>query len=189
MGANDCDQIFLAGTEGGDLATWLDVMTRTGSAGWALAAWAWRWVAGFWTAGCDLAVFNRSMGKAEPLIRRGAKPAGSAAELAARDIVFITVGSSDDLISAVLGPDGLMSGPGTAPRVLIDCSTVSAEASARVRAELAGRGTALLAAPVMGNPKVVRAGKMTAAVSGPARCVRPCGALPEHAGPRRNLRG
>src|SRR6266704_6898853 len=118
-------------------------------------------------AGCDLAVFNRSMGKAEPLIRLGAKPAGSAAELAARDIVFITVGSSDDLLSAVLGPDGLMSGVGAGPRVLVDCSTVSAEASARVRAELAGRGTALLAAPVMGNPKVVRVGKMTAAVSGP----------------------
>jgi 3-hydroxyisobutyrate dehydrogenase len=51
--------------------------------------------------------------------------------------------------------------------VLVDCSTVSPEASARVRAEAAGRGTAFLAAPVMGNPKVVRAGKMTAAVSGP----------------------
>src|ERR1700751_595297 len=73
-------------------------------------------------AGCDLAVFNRSMGKAEPLIRLGAKPAGSAAELAARDIVFITVGSSDDPISALLVPDGLMSGPGAGPRVLVDCS-------------------------------------------------------------------
>jgi 3-hydroxyisobutyrate dehydrogenase-like beta-hydroxyacid dehydrogenase len=56
---------------------------------------------------------------------------------------------------------------GAAPRVLVDCSTVSSEASARVRVEIADRGTALLAAPVMGNPKVVRAGKMTAAVSGP----------------------
>ncbi len=119
------------------------------------------------SAGCDLAVFNRSMSKAEPLTRLGAKPAATAADLAARDIVFITVGSSQDLISAVLGPGGLMSGTGAAPAVLIDCSTVSAEASARVRAEVAGRGTALLAAPVMGNPKVVRAGKMTAAVSGP----------------------
>jgi 3-hydroxyisobutyrate dehydrogenase-like beta-hydroxyacid dehydrogenase len=107
------------------------------------------------------------MAKAEPLVRLGAKPAGSRAELASRDIVFITVGSSDDLLSAVLGPDGLMSGPGAGPDVLVDCSTVSAEASARVRAEIAERGTALLAAPVMGNPKVVRAGKMTAAVSGP----------------------
>jgi len=119
-------------------------------------------------AGCDLAVYNRSPAKAEPLVRLGAKPTGSAAELGARDIVFITVGSSDDLISAVLGRDGLMSGTGgAAPKVLVDCSTVSAEASARVRTEIADRGTALLAAPVMGNPKVVRAGKMTAAVSGP----------------------
>jgi 3-hydroxyisobutyrate dehydrogenase-like beta-hydroxyacid dehydrogenase len=117
-------------------------------------------------ADCDLAVFNRSMAKAESLIRLGAKPAATAAELAARDIVFITVGSSDDLVFAVLGPEGLMSGPG-APRVLVDCSTVSAEASARVRAGVAERGTALLAAPVMGNPSVVRAGKMTTAVSGP----------------------
>ena len=59
-------------------------------------------------AGCDLAVYNRSSTKAEPLVRLGAKPASTAAELATRDIVFITVGSSDDLISAVLGRDGLM---------------------------------------------------------------------------------
>jgi 3-hydroxyisobutyrate dehydrogenase-like beta-hydroxyacid dehydrogenase len=44
---------------------------------------------------------------------------------------------------------------------------VSAEASARVRAEIAERGTALLAAPVMGNPKVIKAGRATVAVSGP----------------------
>jgi 3-hydroxyisobutyrate dehydrogenase len=119
-------------------------------------------------AGCDLAVYNRSSAKADPLVRLGAKPAASAAELSTREIVFITVGSSDDLISAVLGHDGLMSGAdGAAPRVIVDCSTVSAEASARVRAEIAEYGTALLAAPVMGNPNVVRAGKMTAAVSGP----------------------
>ena len=119
-------------------------------------------------AGCDLAVYNRSPAKAEPLVRLGARAAGTAAELGATDIVFVTVGSSDDLITAVLGRNGLMSeARGAAPRVLVDCSTVSAEASARVRAEIADRGTALLAAPVMGNPRVVRAGKMTAAVSGP----------------------
>jgi 3-hydroxyisobutyrate dehydrogenase len=119
-------------------------------------------------AGCDLAVFNRSPTKTDPLVRLGAMPAASAKELGTRDIVFITVGSSDDLISAVLGSAGLMPGPdGAVPRVLVDCSTVSPEASARVRAEAAKRGTAFLAAPVMGNPKVVRAGKMTAAVSGP----------------------
>jgi 3-hydroxyisobutyrate dehydrogenase len=117
-------------------------------------------------AGCDVAVYNRTAAKAEPLIALGATAAGSIAELGSREIVFASLGSSDDLVAALLGPDGLMSGP-TVPKVVVDCSTVSAEASARVRAEIAGRGTALLAAPVMGNPKVVRAGQMTAAVSGP----------------------
>ena len=60
-------------------------------------------------AGCDLTVYNRSAAKTEPLARLGARPAGTVAELAATDIVFVTVGSSDDLMAAVLGQDGLMS--------------------------------------------------------------------------------
>jgi 3-hydroxyisobutyrate dehydrogenase len=117
-------------------------------------------------AGCDVAVYNRTQAKAEPLIKLGATAAGSVADLSSREIVFLTVGTSDDLIAAVLGPGGLMAAA-TAPKVVVDCSTVSPEASAYVREQIAGRGTALLAAPVMGNPRVVAAGKMTAAVSGP----------------------
>jgi 3-hydroxyisobutyrate dehydrogenase len=117
-------------------------------------------------AGCDVTVYNRTRAKAEPLVKLGATLADSIAGLSELEIVFLTLGTSDDLVAAVLGPDGLMSGA-SAPKVIVDCSTVSAEASARVREEIASRGTALLAAPVMGNPKVVAAGKMTAAVSGP----------------------
>ena len=62
--------------EGGDLATWPDMRTHVGSAGWAPAAWVVEMGRRLLSAGCDLAVFNRSMGKAEPLIRLGAKPAG-----------------------------------------------------------------------------------------------------------------
>ena len=114
-------------------------------------------------AGCDVTVYNRTAAKAAPLIALGAGQAGTIAELADRDIVFLTVGTPADLIDATRS---LMDGP-AAPKVLVDCSTVSAEASARVREEISVRGTALLAAPVMGNPRVVRAGRMTAAVSGP----------------------
>jgi 3-hydroxyisobutyrate dehydrogenase len=49
---------------------------------------------------------------------------------------------------------------------VIDLSTVSVEASAQVRAGLADRGTQFLAAPVMGNPRVAAAGRITFAVSG-----------------------
>lgn len=116
--------------------------------------------------GCQVAVYNRTADKAAPLVGLGARAAGSIPELAGCDIVFTTLGTPADLIEAVTGPAGLTAGS-AAPKIVVDCSTVSAEASATVRARLAERGTALLAAPVMGNPKVVEAGRMTAAVSGP----------------------
>jgi 3-hydroxyisobutyrate dehydrogenase len=117
-------------------------------------------------AGCDVAVYNRTRAKAEPLAALGAKVVNTAAELGSRDIVFATVGTSQDLIDAVVGEDGLVSGEG-APAILVDCSTISAEASQQVRGQLAARGTDLLAAPVMGNPKVASVGRLTLAVSGP----------------------
>ena len=117
-------------------------------------------------AGHDVSVYNRTLAKAQPLAAHGAKVVDSAADLASCEIVFAMVGTSEDLIDAVLGGDGLLSG-GAAPSILVDCSTVSAEASARIRAEADARGTALLAAPVMGNPRVARAGRLTMAVSGP----------------------
>ncbi len=116
--------------------------------------------------GCDVAVYNRTRAKAEPLAGYGAKVAGSATELADRDIVFATVGTPQDLLDAVLGPGGLLAG-GAAPKIVVDCSTISVEASEQVRAELAECGTALLAAPVMGNPKTARVGRLTLAISGP----------------------
>ena len=127
-------------------------------------------------AGCDVSVYNRTKAKAAPLAQAGAKLVDSAAELAGTDIVFMTVGTSQDLVGALLGPDGLLSGR-SQPSIVVDCSTVSAEASAQVRDRLAERGTALLAAPVMGNPKVASAGRATLAVSGPRAAyddARPC---------------
>jgi 3-hydroxyisobutyrate dehydrogenase len=117
-------------------------------------------------AGCDVSAYNRTKARAEPLAAAGAKIVDSAAELAAMDIVFVTVGTSQDLIDALTGPDGLLSS-GAAPPIVVDCSTISAEASRQVRQQLAARGATLLAAPVMGNPKVARAGQLTFAVSGP----------------------
>ena len=118
------------------------------------------------TAGCDVGVYNRTASKAEPFAAEGAEVVTTPSALAARDIVFVTVGTPQDLLDVVLGPGGLMSSE-VAPSILVDCSTISAEASAQVRAELASRGTTLLAAPVMGNPKVAAVGRLTLAVSGP----------------------
>lgn len=116
--------------------------------------------------GCSVSVYNRTAAKAAPLVEAGAAAVGSIPELADCDIVFTALAAPGDLIEALTGPRGLTAGTGT-PKIVVDCSTVSADASAIVRERLAERGTALLAAPVMGNPKVVETGRMTAAVSGP----------------------
>jgi 3-hydroxyisobutyrate dehydrogenase len=118
-------------------------------------------------AGCDVAVYNRTRSKAEPLAELGATIVDRAADLSDRDIVFTIVGGSEDFKQVVAGPEGLLSGSGPAPAVIVDVTTISAEASAAVRGEAERRGTALLAAPVSGNPKVVKAGRLTMVTSGP----------------------
>jgi len=116
-------------------------------------------------ADLSVLVYNRTRTKAEPLAADGARLAGTAADLASALVVFVMVGTSEDLLAALLGPSGLMSGA-KAPGIVIDLSTVSVEASRQAREELAERGTKFLAAPVMGNPRVAAAGRLTFAVSG-----------------------
>ncbi|HKN99683.1 MAG TPA: NAD(P)-dependent oxidoreductase [Pseudonocardiaceae bacterium] len=118
-------------------------------------------------AGHDVAIFNRTKSKAEPVVAKGAVAVDVPADLADRDVVFSIVSASADLLEVVNGRDGLLTNPTAAPGLLVDCSTVSPEASAEVRESAAKRDTDYLAAPVSGNPKVVAAGKLTLAVSGP----------------------
>lgn len=117
-------------------------------------------------AGHQLTVYNRTRAKTEDLAALGAHVADQISDLAALDVVFVTVASSEDLLSVLGGDAGLLSGD-EAPSIVVDCSTVSGEASAEARALAASRGVAFLAAPVSGNPKVARAGRLTMAVSGP----------------------
>lgn len=117
-------------------------------------------------AGERVAVWNRTPSRAAPLVSRGAVMVDSMAELGACDIVFTMVSASQDLLDVVCGPSGLLAAT-PHPRVLIDCSTVSAEASARVREAATRAGVAFLAAPISGNPHVVAAGQACLVVSGP----------------------
>jgi 3-hydroxyisobutyrate dehydrogenase len=117
-------------------------------------------------AGYDVAAWNRTKAKADPLTGHGAKVVDAPADLVDRDIVFIMVSADKDLEAVISGPGGLLSGPG-APKVVVDSSTVSTDASARIRAVVEEAGAQFVAAPVSGNPKVIAAGKLTVAASGP----------------------
>lgn len=117
-------------------------------------------------AGADLAVWNRTRSKGEPLAALGASVVQTPADLADRDVVVTMVSSSEVFEQVTLGDNGLLTGDGV-PRALVDCSTVSMESSERVRAAAARRNCELVAAPVSGNPKVARAGRLTVVSSGP----------------------
>ena len=113
--------------------------------------------------GCDIAVWNRTREKAEPLTKHGAKVVSDLKELAARDIVFVMVSTWDDVKQVV---DKLLSGTGR-PKMLVECSSISLEGSAELRNILSEKKIQYLAAPVSGNAKVIKAGKLTFVVSGP----------------------
>ena len=116
--------------------------------------------------GCDVAVWNRTRAKAEPLAQDGAKIVDSLTQLAACDIVFCMVSTYDDVKEVIAGPKGLLS-RSAKPRMVVECSSISLEGSADLRKILTAKGVELLSAPVSGNAKVIKAGKLTFVVSGP----------------------
>jgi 3-hydroxyisobutyrate dehydrogenase len=117
-------------------------------------------------AGCDIAVWNRTRSKAEPLAQYGAKVVDTLPELAGCDIVFTMVSTGKDVKEVLFGPSGVMS-QGKAPKIVVDSTSISLEESAEIRARLAAKGVQFLAAPVSGNAKVIKAGKLTVVASGP----------------------
>ena len=113
--------------------------------------------------GCDIALWNRTRAKAEPLAKYGAKVVDALPELASRDIVFCMVSTWEDVKEVM---QRLLSGS-RKPKMVIECSSISLEGSAELRKMLQERGIQYLAAPVSGNAKVIKAGKLTFVVSGP----------------------
>jgi 3-hydroxyisobutyrate dehydrogenase len=118
-------------------------------------------------AGHDLGVYNRTRSKSEALEELGATVADSPGDLADRDIVFTMVAGSSDVEEVVCGPEGLLSRSDTAPGLIIDSTTISPAVATKIRHAAEERGTAMLAAPVSGNPKVVESGRLTIVASGP----------------------
>jgi 3-hydroxyisobutyrate dehydrogenase len=116
--------------------------------------------------GADVSVWNRTRAKAEPLTQYGAKVVDNLVDLAGCDIVFCMVSTWDDVKEVVGGAKGLLSGS-RAPALLVECSSISLEGSAELREMLSARGVELLAAPVSGNAKVIKAKRLSFVCSGP----------------------
>jgi 3-hydroxyisobutyrate dehydrogenase-like beta-hydroxyacid dehydrogenase len=117
-------------------------------------------------AGTPLVAWNRTRSKAEPLAERGASVVDAITDLTSCDVVFVMVSTPADVEQVVTGAGGLLSGE-RRPGIIVDCSTISMDVSAQVRAAATEAGVGFLAAPVSGNPFVVQGGGACIVASGP----------------------
>lgn len=117
-------------------------------------------------AGFPLSVWNRTPGRAGPLLALGAVEASSPREVArASDVVVTCVTDSPQVAEVLFGSDGLVEGlaPGS---LFIDCSTISPASAREMGARLKDHGVAMLDAPVSGGSEGAVAGTLTIMVGG-----------------------
>ena len=119
-------------------------------------------------AGYELTVWNRTPGRITPLAETGAAVAADPADLAARsDIIITCVSDTPDVEAVILGPGGIIEGarPGA---LVIDCSTISPEATRTIAARLRQKGVHLLDAPVSGGSEGAARGTLSIMLGGEA---------------------
>ena len=80
--------------------------------------------------------------------------------------VFTMVSTTDDLKDILFGKGGVLTG-NARPKRVVDMSSISDTGSAEIRKGLTEAGVAYLSAPVSGNAKVAKAGKLLVVASGP----------------------
>ncbi|HEX8771181.1 MAG TPA: NAD(P)-dependent oxidoreductase [Acidimicrobiales bacterium] len=116
-------------------------------------------------AGHDVAVWNRTEGRTDDLVQRGARRATSPADAAAAaDGVFTMLADPEALEAVVFGHDGIAAGLG-ADSTLIDMSTVGPDVARGVGARLGGDGR-MIDAPVLGSTPRAQDGSLDIFVGG-----------------------
>jgi len=115
--------------------------------------------------GYPLAVMaHRNRTPVDDLVRRGAKEASNARDIAkSSDVVIICVTGSPQVEAVVQGADGLLAGakPGL---VIIDCSTSEPDSSMRIHADFAAQGVPFVDAPLARTPKEAEEGPLNVMV-------------------------
>ncbi len=103
-------------------------------------------------AGYTVSVWNRSPDKLKPVLEKGARAVGSAAEVArAADIVMMCVTDQTAAEQVLFGPDGVAAG-GAKGKLVVDFSSIAPASARAFAARLAKeQGMGLVDAPVSGG--------------------------------------
>ncbi len=117
-------------------------------------------------AGFEVTAWNRTPGKTAALLELGAREAATPAAVgAAADVVVVCVSDTPDVEHVLFGADGVASGLASGGLV-IDCSTISPEATAGFARRLADQGIGFVDAPVSGGSEGARLATLTIFVGG-----------------------
>src|SRR5580692_11022523 len=120
-------------------------------------------------AGYDVAIWNRSAGKAEALIEAGATLAAKPQEVAtSASIIFMCVTDAAAVEDVVFGADGFAAVPG-AGKLVVDFSSIHPDKARAIAARLkAANGMSWVDAPVSGGTKGAEEGTLAVMAGGDA---------------------
>lgn len=115
--------------------------------------------------GHEVTVYNRTPGKAQALLERGAKATHAIADACRGDVVITMLANDAALEAVVLGEGGVLASLAKGA-VHISSSTVSVSLSDRLSAAHAQAGQRFVAAPVFGRPDAAAAGLLFIVAAG-----------------------
>lgn len=107
---------------------------------------------------------HRNRAPVEDLVKRGAKEAKSAKEVAENsDIIFLCVTGSPQVEALVNGPTGIKAGAKKG-LIVVDCSTSDPTSTVAIAAGLKASGISFCDSPLGGTPAMAEEGKLSALV-------------------------
>ena len=120
-------------------------------------------------SGHAVTVWNRTPARAEPLVKKGARLAGTPRECAAgKDVVLACLADEKALEAVLSGEDGALAAL-VAGDLLVDTSTAGVKEARSVEERLRQKGAHFLAAPLLGSRAAAEKAQLTVVVGGPAQ--------------------
>lgn len=126
------------------------------------------------SAGHEVAVWNRTPARGEPLVKQGARVVASPAEAArGAEVVFSMLADDSAAEAVALGPQGIVTGLSKGA-VHVSSSTISVALSQRLTDAHASADQGYVAAPVFGRPEAAESKQLWVVAAGTKADVERC---------------
>lgn len=119
-------------------------------------------------AGYNVRVWNRTTSRMHSLLQAGATAGNSPADVAAHsDIIITCVSDTPDVEAVILAENGIIHGA-QAGALVIDCSTISPQATIEIAKQLNAKSVKMLDAPISGGSEGAANGTLSIMIGGDA---------------------